>query len=186
MDHSLACLAYKSVRDDDIECNNIKGLFEEQFKDANWEIPRIVEAMKNSNDCYFDTIAQVRMTNWSKGCVVLVGDAAHAASGIGTSMAMVGAYVLAREIKQADGDYTIAYAKYETAIREFVDQGQNLAESNLDILVKSRSSWLIKCQLYLMKVLPGKFIRFITEIGRKRMRIAANSIVLEECNEKNS
>jgi 2-polyprenyl-6-methoxyphenol hydroxylase-like FAD-dependent oxidoreductase len=48
-------------------------------------------------DFYFDSLSLVQMDSWSKGRVVLVGDAGYCAtplSGQGTSLALVGAYVL--------------------------------------------------------------------------------------------
>ena len=175
--HSLACLAFKS-EGDKLPHGDIKAIFEEQFKNLGWEIPRLIAAMEASSDCYFDSITQVRMPNWSKGRVALVGDAAHAASGIGTSLAMVGSYVLARELGRSNGDYITAFASYEKSIRKFIEKGQDMSQSNLQVLVKGDSSWLIKCQLYVMKMLPGTFIRLFTKWGRWQMKKAANAIAL--------
>jgi 2-polyprenyl-6-methoxyphenol hydroxylase-like FAD-dependent oxidoreductase len=50
-------------------------------------------------------------------------------SGMGTSIAMVGAYLLAWELRAAGGDYASAFAKYEGAMREFVSEAQKMAES---------------------------------------------------------
>lgn len=50
-------------------------------------------------------------------------------SGMGTSLATVGAHVLAAEMKAADGDYPTAFAKYEAALRGFAAEAQKLAES---------------------------------------------------------
>ena len=50
-------------------------------------MPQILEAMKDSPDFYFDSMAQIHMPNWSKGHIALVGDAAYSAtpmSGQGT------------------------------------------------------------------------------------------------------
>lgn len=177
--HSFACLAFKS-ENNNILLENLKAVFEEEFKHLGWEIPRFIHAMKESNDCYFDSIAQIRMPVWSKGRVALVGDAAHAASSIGTSLAMVGAYVLAREIEKTHGDYTTAFAKYEKSMRQYVEKGQDLAESNVRIFVKANSSWLIKLQLYLMKCFPKKCLQFFMVWERWRIKKAANAIILED------
>ncbi|MBA3956822.1 MAG: FAD-dependent monooxygenase [Parachlamydiaceae bacterium] len=176
--HSLACLAFKS-EGDNLPQDNKKGIFEERFKNMEWEIPRLITAMKAHDDCYFDSIAQVRMSNWSKGRVALVGDAAYAATGIGTSLAMVGAYVLASEIARSGGNHALAFARYEKVIRKFVEKGQNLSQSNLQFLA-NENSWLIKCQIKLMKMLPGKSIRLLSKWGRWQMKKAANAISLED------
>lgn len=175
--HSLAAFAFKPGKGKPPR-ENLKALFEAEFQNLGWEIPKLIAAMKESDDCYFDKLAQVRMPTWSNGRVALVGDAAYAASGIGTSFAMVGAYVLAREIAAANGDYRTAFAKYEKSIRKFIEKGQGMSESHYQ-LWKGDSSWLIKCQLYLMKMLPRKFIRFLTQRGRQQMKEAANAYILE-------
>ena len=53
-----------------------KALLRETFSDAGWHIDRLLEEMDRSNDFYYDMIAQVKMDKWSKGRVVLIGDAA--------------------------------------------------------------------------------------------------------------
>ncbi|RYJ29142.1 putative oxidoreductase [Streptomyces sp. L-9-10] len=78
---------------------------------------------------FFDTISQIRMPRWSTGRVALAGDAAHAPSflsGQGSSIALVGAYVLAGELA-SHGSHIAAYAAYEDRTREFVKLNQDLA-----------------------------------------------------------
>ncbi|WP_371774982.1 FAD-dependent monooxygenase [Streptomyces sp. NBC_01438] len=75
-----------------------------RFRDAGWQTERFIEGMKDSPFSYSQEVAQVRTDSWSKGRVVLVGDAAHCASpysGMGISGGLVGAYVLAGEINRA-------------------------------------------------------------------------------------
>jgi 2-polyprenyl-6-methoxyphenol hydroxylase-like FAD-dependent oxidoreductase len=52
-----------------------KALLSEYFRDAGWESERIVREMNAADDFYYDAIAQVKMDSWSKGRVVLLGDA---------------------------------------------------------------------------------------------------------------
>ena len=178
-DYSYACLAFKSQQDV-LPSENLKAIFEKQFSGMNWEVPRLISEMNSNENCYFNSIAQVRMSKWSKGRVALVGDAAHAASGMGTSLCMVGAYVLAREIEGSNGDYNIAFERYEDSIRKFVEDAQDLAESNHQLLSSEGSSMRMMFQLYLMKLLPKKCIQFITKRGRDQMRKVANGLALEE------
>src|SRR5262245_14897741 len=68
------------------------------YEGIGWEVPRLLEMMPAASDWYFDTAAQIDMPQWSQGRVVLVGDAAYCASpmsGQGTSIALIGAHVLA-------------------------------------------------------------------------------------------
>lgn len=52
-----------------------KDLLAEYFKDAGWESERVIREMQATDDFYYDMIAQVKMGKWSKGRVVLLGDA---------------------------------------------------------------------------------------------------------------
>lgn len=70
------------------------------------------------------------MDKWSNGRLALVGDAAYGptlVTGQGTSMAMVGAYVLAGELAAAGGDYATAFARYEHECRSYMVQNQEIA-----------------------------------------------------------
>jgi 2-polyprenyl-6-methoxyphenol hydroxylase-like FAD-dependent oxidoreductase len=135
--------------------------------------------MWEASDFYFDRLAQVRMDRWSAGRVVLVGDAAHCPSplaGVGTSLALVGAYVLAGELAAAAGDHRLAFAGYERRLREFVRRGQKLAKANAGgLLPRSRSQiWLRNQAIRALPYLPWKG----TVAGR--VHKAANAINLED------
>ena len=41
---------------------------------------------------------------------------------------MVGAYILAGELKETDGDYKPAFERYENIFKPFIDRKQRLAE----------------------------------------------------------
>jgi 2-polyprenyl-6-methoxyphenol hydroxylase-like FAD-dependent oxidoreductase len=108
-----------------------KQIIREQFASEQWEVPKLLGMMDEAPDFYFDTLAQVKMNTWSTGRIALLGDAAHCASpmaGMGTTMAMVGAYILAGELYEANGDFLPAYLRYESAMRAFVDKCQKLAD----------------------------------------------------------
>lgn len=53
-----------------------KSLLAEYFRGTGWETDRIIEEMMPAQDFYYDMVAQVKMEKWSKGRVVLLGDAA--------------------------------------------------------------------------------------------------------------
>ncbi len=96
------------------------------------------------------------MSRWSAGRSVLLGDAAHCASplsGMGTSMAVVGAYVLAGELAEADGDHALAFTRYESLMREFVNKCQGLADGGADWFIpQTRFRLWLNNQIW--KVLP--------------------------------
>ncbi|WPB94496.1 FAD-dependent monooxygenase [Streptomyces malaysiensis] len=101
------------------------------FADAGWEVPGMVNAMRDADDLFFDTAGQIRMAHWSSGRVALVGDAAYAPSfltGQGSSLALVGAYMLANALAR-HRDHTAAFAAYERDTREFVAMNQALVDN---------------------------------------------------------
>lgn len=100
----------------------------DQFARDGWEFPRLREVMKDVDDFYFDVLRQVHMDRWSNGRVVLTGDAAWCPtplSGIGTTLAIVGGYVLAGELAR-QSDIPSAFVHYEDVMRPFVKEGQNI------------------------------------------------------------
>lgn len=98
------------------------------FADAGWEVPGMLAAMRDADDVYVDGVSQVHLPRWSSGKVALVGDAASAPSfltGQGTSLALVGAYMLAGSL--AERDHAAGFAAYEHDTRAFVTANQELA-----------------------------------------------------------
>ncbi|MFI7222806.1 FAD-dependent monooxygenase [Nonomuraea angiospora] len=107
-----------------------KRLIQERCSGLRWEVPKLLEAMWKADDFYFDAMAQVTMERWSKGRVALVGDAGYCPSplsGQGTSLALVGAYVLAQELGR---DPIGAFDRYEERLRPYVARNQALALEN--------------------------------------------------------
>jgi len=100
-----------------------------RFSGVGWEVPRLLKAMRTAPDFFFDPIGQVRLNRWSSRRTVLVGDAGYCPTpltGLGTSLALVGAYVLAGELATAEGDHHVAFARYEQVMRPYVGRGQQL------------------------------------------------------------
>ncbi len=106
-----------------------RDLVAARFPERVWHLPRLVEGMREADDLFFDVVSQIHMPAWSHGRVVLAGDAAHATSfisGQGSSVALVGAYVLAGELA-THADHADAFAAYERLIRPFAERNQALA-----------------------------------------------------------
>ncbi|MEV5750898.1 FAD-dependent monooxygenase [Actinoallomurus sp. NPDC052308] len=136
-------------------------LLAEAYAGEGWEVPRLIEGMAGAPDFYFDSLSQVHMDRWSKGRVALLGDAAHcasAASGQGTSLALVGAYVLAGELARPDGDHETGFAAYERLMRPFAERNQRLGPANVKRMVmRGRAQVRISmAMLALMARLPGR------------------------------
>lgn len=113
---------YESLRGADLV-----AMLRKRFAGVGWEVPRILAALDDA-DVYFEAIGQVHAPRWSRGRVALVGDAAYCASpisGMGTSLSLTGAYVLAGELSRHD-DHLQAFAAYEALMRPYVTQAQQL------------------------------------------------------------
>ncbi|EME57145.1 FAD-dependent monooxygenase [Amycolatopsis decaplanina] len=98
------------------------------YADAGWETPRVLDKLGGSPDYFFESVGQIRLAQWSRGRIAVVGDAAYCASplsGMGTSLALVGAYVLAGELGRHPG-HRDAFRSYETVMRPYVDQAQKV------------------------------------------------------------
>jgi 2-polyprenyl-6-methoxyphenol hydroxylase-like FAD-dependent oxidoreductase len=105
-----------------------KALVAERFAGAGWEVPRLIAAMHSADDFVLDAVAQVHLPSWSRGRIVLLGDAAWSPTpltGLGTSLALVGAYVLAGELAAAS-DPAKAFRGYEQVLRPYVASAQKL------------------------------------------------------------
>ena len=100
----------------------------ERFAGVGWRVPALLEAMPTAPDFYFDEISQVRVERWSRGRVVLIGDAGYCGTplaGMGTSMSLVAAYVLAGELAAAARPED-PFAAYQEQMAQYVAQGSEL------------------------------------------------------------
>ena len=105
----------------------------DRFAGAGWQCDALLSAAQEADDFYFDSFLQVIMPAWTAGRVTLVGDAGYCASplsGMGTSLALVGAYILAGELGRADSldaqHVEHALQSYEAKMRPYVDKCQNI------------------------------------------------------------
>lgn len=116
-------------------------LVRKEFAHAGWISDRLLDDMTSAPDFYFHAINQVKMERWSCNRVVCLGDAAFCPSpltGMGTSLAVLGAFVLAGElscIKFSSSSASTsdsfdalisALASYEERFRPFVEQSQEI------------------------------------------------------------
>src|ERR1700722_13965658 len=96
---------------------------------ASGPVPGLLQTLDTLEDLYFGALAQVRMPSWCHERVALVGDAGYCPSpftGQGTSLALIGAFVLGRELARSGGDHAAAFSRYETRMRPFVLVNQDL------------------------------------------------------------
>ncbi|NIJ37620.1 2-polyprenyl-6-methoxyphenol hydroxylase-like FAD-dependent oxidoreductase [Sphingopyxis panaciterrae] len=113
----------------------------DRFADMGWRTPELLEEVKSSENFYFDKLSQVKMPSWTKGRVALVGDAAYCASpasGMGGSLAIIGAAALAEALGQYGDDHALAFEAYNNGLRRFIAEVQQGAVAfGLDTFVPS-------------------------------------------------
>ena len=145
-----AMLVFRSTNKIDYNYKNIdeqKQLLANAFDGEAWQVKKILHTLHHTDQLYFDPVCQIKMPAWTKGRVALVGDAAYCASflsGMGITLAMVGATTLADELVAANGNHTMAFKKYEEEFRPFVNKMQATVTGASKFLVPATRSgiWL--------------------------------------------
>jgi 2-polyprenyl-6-methoxyphenol hydroxylase-like FAD-dependent oxidoreductase len=92
----------------------------EVFSGMRWELPGILSSLEGASDLYVDDISTVHLERYWRGRVALLGDAAYGGTlgGQGTSLAIVGAYVLAGELARAS-THEEAFSRYDAVMRGY-------------------------------------------------------------------
>ncbi|MCJ1475859.1 hypothetical protein MMC13_004523 [Lambiella insularis] len=120
-------------------------LVRKEFADAGWLAQRLLDGMAQAPDFYFQVVQRIKMSKWSSSRIVCLGDAAHAPTpltGMGTSLALTGAYVLAGELAKLDeGKHPLkALESYEKTFRPFVEEMQKIPFV-LPAIVHPETAW---------------------------------------------
>jgi 2-polyprenyl-6-methoxyphenol hydroxylase-like FAD-dependent oxidoreductase len=98
--------------------------------------------MRESDDFYCSLFGQIRSPKLYDGCVVLLGDAGYATPGFGTSLAIIGGYVLAGELLSHPGDVKTALERYEEIMLPFAKNSQG--GDNAMQLLNPQTLWGIR------------------------------------------
>jgi 2-polyprenyl-6-methoxyphenol hydroxylase-like FAD-dependent oxidoreductase len=133
------------------------------FAGVGWRVPSLLDAMWDAPDFYFDTICQVHVERWWRGRVALIGDAGYCGSpltGLGTSMSLVGAYVLAGELASTPDDHEGAFARYQDELRAYVADCQKLPPGGVNGFAP-RSQAMISLRNLSMKMMTARPVRNI-------------------------
>ncbi|MFE3317638.1 FAD-dependent monooxygenase [Nocardia sp. NPDC059195] len=115
-----------------------RALIRKTIGDAGWHAPAVLDAMDSTADFYFDEVARVDVPELSIGRVTLIGDAGYCGSplsGMGTAMAIVGAYVLASEIAATPNDLAGAQQRYQDKISPFLDKAKEIPGGGMAMMI---------------------------------------------------
>lgn len=146
-------------------------LLREAFTGMHPEVDSWLTEIDSTPAFYFDAVTQLRLTTWSRGRVTLVGDAGYGpgpAVGGSTSLAVVGAYVLAGELAVADGDHERAFPAYQEKLGDLVRRSRRFARDAAKTIVPtSRAGVYASVSLFrLLDVLPAPLGRVLTALNQ--------------------
>lgn len=130
----------------------------EAYATLGWLAPRVLGHVPDASALYYDLVAQIEIPQWSRGRVVLVGDACQAVSllaGQGASLALAGAYVLGQQLVTTDS-VEVALQRYQRMWQPVVTQKQAVGRRSTEWFLPSSGArvWLRRLMLRLAKV-PG-------------------------------
>ncbi|KAI5367175.1 Putative FAD-binding domain, FAD/NAD(P)-binding domain superfamily [Septoria linicola] len=154
-----------------------KAFWKELFVNIGWQESRILDGLHKAEDFHTQEIVQVKMDHLYAGHVALIGDSGCCPcpiSGMGTTVALVSAYVLAGELSQASHDYRSAFETYEEKMRPFVNQAQKLAPCAPG-MITLRSSWSVRVFHALIRIVAWTGI---VHLIAKRFKPPATAMAL--------
>jgi 2-polyprenyl-6-methoxyphenol hydroxylase-like FAD-dependent oxidoreductase len=174
-----AVFLWRSDRPLDVHHRDVAGqkrCVRDAFSGLSWEVPRLLRELDGASAFYFDSITQLRMESWSRGRVTLTGDAGYCpgpAVGGSTSLAVVGAYVLAGELAAARGDHLRAFRACEARLMNYVRDSRAFAlETSRQLIPDTRAGlWLQANGLRAFGALPRPLVRALARLVRLRVRL---------------
>ncbi|CAD0109501.1 unnamed protein product [Aureobasidium uvarum] len=132
-----------------------KAALAELFADAGWEATRVIAGMKDTEDFYLQDVAKIQLggRGWSKGRCAMVGDAAYCSfTGTGTTLAILGGYMLAGEILQSPDQPEVAFKAYEDKLAGYVKKAQSAPTGGPQLFVPQTrlGVWMIRTLFWLV------------------------------------
>lgn len=117
---------------------NPKEFLKSEFSDMGGIVPKVLKNLPSGNKIFHHLIEDIKIKNWFRGRVVLLGDAIHPVSpilGMGASMAMEDAYVLSEELvkNQNMGAALEKYVKRRKPRVEFLQKKSRAAHRVLAV-----------------------------------------------------
>lgn len=187
LDDARALFLFRSARELDWHHRDVprqKELLRGAFAGLHPQVDGWLEELDRTPAFYFDSISQLRMDSWSRGRVTLVGDAGYCpgpAVGGSTTLAVVGAYVLAGELARAGGDHTRAFPAYERVMAEHVRGSRAVALSAARTLIPASRAgvWGLAQGARLVSALPAGPGRALLRLTTRSARLY-NAMTVED------
>lgn len=140
-----------------------KAALRERFGDMGWQTAEVLSHLEEAEDLYVDSIATVHVPSYAQGRVVLLGDAAYGGTlgGQGTSLAVVGAFVLANELSLGRSPEQ-AFSRYEAKLRPYANGCQKGA-TRVGGFFAPRSAFGIGCRNVMYRFLTSRAMAGVFE-----------------------
>jgi 2-polyprenyl-6-methoxyphenol hydroxylase-like FAD-dependent oxidoreductase len=140
------------------------------YSGLGWELPRLLTELEHADDLYLDSISQVLLDTWTRGRIALVGDAGYCpgpAVGGGTSLAVIGAYILASELAAGGGDHPRGLAAYGQALRPVVEHSRSIGPTVLKTIIPNTPTqiWITAQAIRSLPHIPAPLRRRLTSYG---------------------
>ncbi|MFG2566205.1 FAD-dependent monooxygenase [Streptomyces sp. NPDC048567] len=187
LDDARVLFLFRSAREPDGDHRDVprqKELVRGAFAGLHPQVDGWLEELDRTPAFYFDSISQLRMDSWSRGRVTLVGDAGYCpgpAVGGSTTLAVVGAYVLAGELARAGGDHERAFPAYERVMAEHVRGSRAVASSAARTLIPTSrlGGWGLAQGARLVSALPAGPGRALLRLTTRSARLY-NAMTVED------
>ncbi|MEV0386819.1 FAD-dependent monooxygenase [Nonomuraea sp. NPDC050643] len=162
---TVAFFGYRTEAGTGTRADDPATVLPQVYGDLGWIIPEVLAGMARTDSVYFDTISQVVAPTWSRGRVVLLGDAAWCVTlfaGYGSALAVGGADRLGTELERHPGDLGAALAAWETVLRPEVEAKQKLGRRVKGVYAPANPLllWLTQLPLRLAALPPVR--RYMT------------------------
>ncbi|MEV5606102.1 FAD-dependent monooxygenase [Streptomyces sp. NPDC052299] len=179
LDDARVLFLFRSARELDWDHRDVprqKELVRGAFAGLHAQVDGWLEELDRTPAFYFDSISQLRMDSWSRGRVTLVGDAGYCPGptvGGSTTLAVVGAYVLAGELARAGGDHERAFPAYEGVMAEHVRGSRAVASSAARTLIPTSRTggWGLAQGARLVSALPAGPGRALLRLTTRSARL---------------
>jgi 2-polyprenyl-6-methoxyphenol hydroxylase-like FAD-dependent oxidoreductase len=179
LDDERIVFMFRSDRELDCHYRDVprqKEILRSTFAGMHPQVDEWLAELDRTPAFYFDSITQLRMDSWSRGRVTLVGDAGFCpgpAVGGSTSLAVLGAYVLAGELAEAGGDHEKAFPAYEREMIDIVRQSRAFALGAAKTLIPTSKLgvWGLMQGARLVSALPAGVSRALAKLNDKGVRM---------------
>lgn len=162
-DELLLLFLYRSAKPESFPREQRLAHLREVFAGVGWLAQQFLSDVSPEASIFMDAVTQIQMPTWHQNRVALAGDACDCPTliaGQGASMAMGGAYLLARALHESV-DYQQAFQRYEQQMFAPVRALQKRARGTTKSFVPGSRLGLLAQQLMMKAVLRPAFHRLL-------------------------